>query len=403
MMNSLKVAVFLTIKSIARGNVRVLVLTILMLILVYLNLLFTPALLDGAVETVNDKTINTMSGDVVVQPAGEVPVIGNVSELVSQIESLNGVSAACARNSLGADISYEGERATTVVYAIDPEQDQKVFRISQNIIEGSYLAPEDTDQILLGVQIAGSDRTNLALYSSSLKSVHAGDRVSVSYVGGVQKQYTVKGIFYTELTQGDLRAYITEKESLAMNPLMKDKASFIHVKTKDNVKLESVIEEIKGIRPGLKFQTWEDYGGFLRSMTDSFKQIIVILRANALIVAAITIFIVTYVDLVNKRRQIGIQRAIGITGAAIVLSYILRAIVYAIVGILAAALIFKYIVVPVEAQYPFHFPFGDVFLPVNIRYLTTSALILCGVTAISAFIPAFRMIRTKIIDAIWSS
>jgi len=402
-MNSLKVAVFLTIKSIARGNVRVLVLTILMLILVYLNLLFTPALLDGAVETVNDKTINTMSGDVVVQPAGEVPVIGNVSELVSQIESLNGVSAACARNSLGADISYEGERATTVVYAIDPEQDQKVFRISQNIIEGSYLAPEDTDQILLGVQIAGSDRTNLALYSSSLKSVHAGDRVSVSYVGGVQKQYTVKGIFYTELTQGDLRAYISEKESLAMNPLMKDKASFIHVKTKDNVKLESVIEEIKGIRPGLKFQTWEDYGGFLRSMTDSFKQIIVILRANALIVAAITIFIVTYVDLVNKRRQIGIQRAIGITGAAIVLSYILRAIVYAIVGILAAALIFKYAVVPVEAHYPFHFPFGDVFLPVNIRYLTTSALILCGVTAISAFIPAFRMIRTKIIDAIWSS
>lgn len=402
-MNSLKVATFLTIKSIARGNVRVLGLTILMLILVYLNLLFTPALLDGAVETVNNKTINTMSGDVVVQAAGEVPVIGNVSELVSQIESLNGVSAACARNSLGADISYEGELATTVVYAIDPDQDSKVFQISQNIIEGSYLAPEDTDQILLGVQIAGNDRKDLALYSSSLKSVHVGDRVSVSYVGGVQKQYTVKGIFYTELTQGDLRAYITEKEFNAMNPLMKDTASFIHVKTKDNVKLGSVIGEIEGVRPGLKFQTWEDYEGFLRSMTDSFKQIIVILRATAFIVAAITIFIVTYVDLVNKRRQIGIQRAIGITGASIMLSYIFRAIVYAIVGILAAALIFKYAVVPVEAHYPFHFPFGDVFLPVNIPYLISSALILCGVAAVSAFIPAFRMIKTKIIDAIWAS
>jgi len=403
MMNSLKVATFLAYKSVARGNVRVLLLTIAMLILVYLNLLFTPALLDGAVETVNDKTINTMSGDVVVQPAGEALAIGNASELVSQIESLNGVSAACARNSLGADISYEGERATTVVYAIDPDQDSKVFQISQNIIEGSYLAPEDTDQILLGVQIAGNDRKNLALYSSSLKSVHVGDRVSVSYVGGVQKQYTVKGIFYTELTQGDLRAYISEKEFVTMNPLMTNKASFIHVKTKDNVKLESVIEEINGVRPGLKFQTWEDYEGFLRSMTDSFKQIIVILRATAFIVAAITIFIVTYVDLVNKRRQIGIQRAIGITGASIILSYIFRAIVYAIVGILAAALIFKYAVVPVEAHYPFHFPFGDVFLPVNISYLISSALILCGVTAVSAFIPAMRMIMTKIVDAIWAS
>ncbi len=402
-MNSLKVATFLAIKSIARGNVRVLLLTIAMLILVYLNLLFTPALLDGAVETVNDKTINTMSGDVVVQPAGEALAIGNASELVSQIESLNGVSAACARNSLGADISYEGERATTVVYAIDPDQDSKVFQISQDIIEGSYLAPEDTDQILLGVQIAGSDRKDLALYSSSLKSVHAGDRVSVNYVGGVQKEYTVKGIFYTELTQGDVRAYITEKEFNAMNPLMEDKASFIHVKTQDNVKLESVIEEINGVRPGLKFQTWEDYEGFLRSMTDSFKQIIVILRATAFIVAAITIFIITYVDLVNKRRQIGIQRAIGITGSSIVTSYIFRAIVYAIVGILAAALIFRYGVVPLEAHYPFHFPFGDVFLPVNIPYLISSALILCGVAAVSAFIPAFRMIRTKIIDAIWAS
>lgn len=402
-MKSLKVATFLAVKSVARGNVRVLLLTIAMLILVYLNLIFTPALLDGAVGTVNDKTINTMSGDVVVQPAGEALVIGNASELVSQIESLNGVSAACARNSLGADISYEGERATTVVYSIDPEQDGKVFQISQSIIEGSYLNSEDTDQILLGAQIAGNDRKDLALYSSSLKSVHAGDNVTVNYVGGVQKQYTVKGIFYTELTQGDVRAYTTEKEFDIMNPLMKDKASFIHVKTQDNVTLESVITEIEGVRPGLKFQTWEDYEGFLRSMTDSFKQIIVILRATAFIVAAITIFIITYVDLVNKRRQIGIQRAIGITGSSIVTSYIFRAIVYAIVGILAAALIFKYVVVPVEAHYPFHFPFGDVFLPVNISYLITSALILCGVAAVSAFIPAFRMIRTKIIDAIWAS
>jgi putative ABC transport system permease protein len=402
-MKSLKVAGFLALKSISRGNSRVLILTIAMLILVYLNLVFTPAILAGAVESVNNKTINTMSGNIIVQAAGEVPVIGNVSELVSQIESLDGVQAACARNSLGADISYQGERTTTSVYAIDPEQDKKVFQISQHIIEGSYLSADDTDQILLGVQIAGNDRKNLELYSGSLQSVHAGDQVTVKYAGGVEKQYTVKGIFYTELVQSDLRSYITEKEFDTMNPLMKGSASAVYVKTEDNVKLEPVIEEIQGVRPGLKFQTWEDVAGFLRSMTDSFKQIIVILRVIAFIVAAITIFIVTYVDLVNKRRQIGIERAIGITGASIVLSYIFRAIIYAIVGILAAALIFVYIVVPVEARTPFHFPFGDVLLPINIIYLITSGLILCAVATVSAFIPAWQTIRIKIIDAIWSS
>jgi putative ABC transport system permease protein len=138
-------------------------------------------------------------------------------------------------------------------------------------------------------------------------------------------------------------------------------------------------------------------------MTRSFDQIIAILRTTALIVAAITIFIVTYVDLVNKRRQIGIERAIGITSTSIVLSYIIRAVIYAAFGILAAALIFRYVVVPIEGQHPFHFPFGDVTLAVDVPELVSSAAILCAVAVVSAFIPAWQTVRTKIIDAIWSS
>jgi putative ABC transport system permease protein len=400
-MKSLRVAWFLAVKSVSRGNIRVLLLTIAMLILVYLNLVFTPAILAGAVEGLNDKTINTLTGHIIVQAAGENPVITDVDSLIAEIESIDGVVAACARNNLGADVQYEGERTTTVVFAIDPEQDKEVFRISESLIEGSYLDPEDTDQILLGVQIAGNDREKLELYSSSLKTVHVGDKVSVRYVSGLEREYTVKGIFFTELIQTDIRAFITEKEYNSMNPLMNGKASSLHVKTEDGVELESVIAEIGAVRDGLKFQTWEDAEGMLRSMTDSFKQIIQILRVIALIVAAITIFIVTYVDLVNKRRQIGIERAIGITGASIVLSYIFRAIFYAVLGILLAALIFVYVVVPLEAHRPFHFPFGDIFLPVNIGYLIISAAILFVVASVSAFAPAWQTIRTKIIDAIW--
>ena len=400
-MKSLRVAWFLAVKSVSRGNIRVLLLTIAMLILVYLNLVFTPAILAGAVEGLNDKTINTLTGHIIVQSAGGNPVITDVDSLIAEIESIDGVVAACARNNLGADVQYEGERTTTVVFAIDPEQDKEVFRISESLIEGSYLDPEDTDQILLGVQIAGNDREKLELYSSSLKTVHVGDKVSVRYVSGLEREYTVKGIFFTELIQTDIRAFITEKEYNSMNPLMNGKASSLHVKTEEGVELESVIAEIGAVRDGLKFQTWEDAEGMLRSMTDSFKQIIQILRVIALIVAAITIFIVTYVDLVNKRRQIGIERAIGITGASIVLSYIFRAIFYAVLGILLAALIFVYVVVPLEAHRPFHFPFGDIFLPVNIGYLIISAAILFVVASVSAFAPAWQTIRTKIIDAIW--
>jgi len=233
--------------------------------------------------------------------------------------------------------------------------------------------------------------------------VHPNDRVTVSYVNGLVKEYTVKGIVYAELVQTDIRSFITEKEFNSINPLMNDKAVTVHVKTEKDTELEPIMGQISDIRPGLKLHTWQDLAGIVRSMTQSFERINIILRVIALIVAAITIFIVTYVDLVNKRRQIGIQRAIGITPFSIVLSYILRAIFYAIVGIVAAALIYSYIIVPVEARYPFHFPFGDVFLPVNYAYLARSALLLCAVAAFSAFIPAWRTTRIKIVDAIWAT
>jgi putative ABC transport system permease protein len=403
-MNSLKVAAFMALKSLRRGDVRVLLLTVSMLILVYLNLVFTPSLLAGAVQKINDKTKNTMSADILFQAVGESPVIYETQDLVYEIESLDGVEAACARNSLGAEIHYESERFATAVYAIDPVKDSQVFGISGTLIEGEYLEPGDIGQVLLGAQVAGADRESLELYSSSLKSVHAGSKVIIDYVNGVEREYTVKGIFFTEFVQGDIRAYTSEDDFRTMvPPQMQDTATSIHVKLEKGTNRSQVVEQVLAMRGGLKYQTWEDALGVLKSMTKSFDQIIVILRTTALIVAAITIFIVTYVDLVNKRRQIGIERAIGITSASIVLSYIIRAVVYAAFGILAAAIIFRYVIVPIEAQHPFHFPFGDVLLAVDVPELTTSALILCGVAIVSAFIPAWQTIRTKIIDAIWSS
>lgn len=41
--------------------------------------------------------------------------------------------------------------------------------------------------------------------------------------------------------------------------------------------------------------------------------------------AAVTIFTITYIDLAGRRRQTGIQRAIGIRSGPIVGSYILKA------------------------------------------------------------------------------
>ena len=404
-MNSLKVAVFLALKSLRRGDLRVLLLTVSMLILVYINLVFTPSLLSGAIQEINQKTKDTISGDIVFLPAGNTPIIYPALQFVSYLETLDGVKAACARNNIGAEIHYGTDHFATGIYAIDPVKDSEVFGISKTVIEGDYLEPGDIGQIFLGIQVAGADRQSLELYASSLKSVHAGSTVTVDYVNGVEKQYTVKGIFFSEFVQGDIRAYVTQDDYRTTVPSQPaDSATAVYVRLDKGANRSQVVEKVMSVALGrLKYQTWEDALGALRSMTRSFNQILTILRTTALIVAGITIFIVTYVDLVNKRRQIGIERAIGITSASIVLSYVIRAVIYAAFGILAAALIFRYMVVPIEGQHPFHFPFGNVMLAVDVPELASSAGILCAVAIVSAFIPAYQTVRTKIIDAIWSS
>jgi putative ABC transport system permease protein len=399
---SLRVATFLALKSIIKGNVGVIVLTVFMLILVTMNLLFVPGLINGATSSMNTILRKTYSGDIIIEPKGDDTVINHVDDLIESIESIDGVVAASAKNTINAYITFEDERVNCVVIGIEPAREKEVFEVSEYLIEGSYLGSRDRGQILLGVQIAGSDRGDIELYSSSLRHVHAGDKVVVTYGNGVEKQYTVKGIFETGFIQTDLQAFVTELEFNSVVPNMNDKASSIRVKLEDGTDPNRIIERIARLRGGgLDFQTWDETAGIVESMTKSFILIDQILNVVNYLVAGITVFIVTYVDVVNRRRQIGIQRAIGIKSHSITVSYLIRAIFYAVVGLIIGILVFKYVVIPVEARHPFEFPFGPAYLITKPSYTLRMAFILLVVSLTAAFIPVWRVMRIKILDAIW--
>ncbi|MDP2917418.1 MAG: ABC transporter permease [Dehalococcoidia bacterium] len=400
-MRSFEVAFFLAAKSIIRGNMSVTLLTIAMLILANLNLLFVPSLIDGIVYSANDKLIDTFSSNVIVESKNDPPVINQVDKLMERIETIDGVVAVTYRNTLGAELSYKEERTNCIVRAVVPGREKEVFKIADAVFEGSYLEEGDLDQILLGVQLAGNNRTQIEFYASSLKTVHAGDKISISYANGIKKQYRVKGIFYTEFVQTDLQAFVTEREFRSVNPLSNNRASAVYVKIRNDSEAKRVMSEIATFRDNLDFQTWQDTAGIVRSMTTSFDIIKGILLGVNLLVAGITVFIVTYIDLVNKRRQIGIGRAIGITSAAITMSYVARAVFYAILGIVISWLLYTYAVTPLEARYPFHFPFGDVALFMNRALIIRSALTILGVTIVGALLPVWRTIRIRLLDAIW--
>jgi putative ABC transport system permease protein len=406
MLASLRVAAFLAVKSIVRGNIGVTLLTILILILIALNLLFVPGLSNGLVMSANEQLINNYSSNVIINPRGRDTQINHVAYLIEQTESLNGVVAATARNNTGAILKYKDNqgderRINTTIYGSMPEKEKKVFEVSSYLIEGTSLEPRDRNQILLGIQLAGADDQSVELYARSLRQVHAGDKVTVTYSNGVVREYKVKGIFRTGFIQTDLQAFISDVEYESVIPSADDMASSIHVKLKDNVASEEIIARMKKFRDDVEFQTWEQNAGIVNSMTTSFYLINEIINMVNALVAGITIFIVTYVDVINRRRQIGILRAIGIKAYPIISSYLVRALFYVFVGLIVSWLLFVYIIMPLESDHPLHFPFGPVFLTFNFPLLCRTAVMLSATSLVAAFIPVWLVLRIKIMDAIW--
>lgn len=192
---SLRVAFFLARRSLTRGNYGVTIMTIVLIALIFIDVLFLPSLINGAIRAIDRQVVDTTTSDLVVSSNQITGTIEEASTVLSSIQSADGVAAATSTLRVGTQISSGSESNAWSVDAINPTGYQQVFTTPQHLIEGSYLSPGDTDGILLGIGIAGADQTKQRTYSRSLKSVHAGDSVNVTLLGGKVGTFTVRGVY----------------------------------------------------------------------------------------------------------------------------------------------------------------------------------------------------------------
>ena len=67
------------------------------------------------------------------------------------------------------------------------------------------------------------------------------------------------------------------------------------------------------------------------------------------------------------------------------------------------ALLFKFLVIPLVDQHPFHFPNGPVRLAVSQHEIRQDIAFLLIVALLAAITPAVQSVRLRIIDAIWGT
>lgn len=396
MKSSKRIPFFLIIRHIRHSNKWTLALIIFLMAIAFINLLFINSLFNGVIESNENQLINTRTGNITITPLKGEEFVDNPFQVVSDAVKIEGVEAAAPEVLVPGAIEYGGQRGNFDVTAVQPTLQEKATTIDEKMVAGRYLRDGDADGIVLGQTIAGKkdDPTEFAA-----EGIRPGSKVQI-LEDGEAHEFTVRGVFETKFAPVDQRAYITETGAARVAPALAGRANLIIVRTEKRGNEEKIIEEMESAGIQGTFRTWEQSAGQVKTLTNSFVTINALMTIVGFFIAAVTIFIIIYVDVTHKRQEIGILRAIGIRSPLVVSTYVLQAAIYSFLGVALGTILFFAILVPYFQAFPFKIPIGDVTLSIVPWDYNFRAFTVIGVGMLSGLIPALIGTRKPILDDI---
>ncbi len=396
----LDIAFFLAIKNLLFKK-KMLILIIIIIGLGYLSTVFSASIIAGLKFQIEDKAIGVITGNVLIEPDVEQDYIQNVDEINKKALTIPGVVGVSPHINRGITlIDKHGTKAPSQLRIIDPEKEAEVSYVNQNIISGRYLSQKTVGEILVGSDLTKKYRMQEALPAVD---IDAGEIITVAFDNGVVKQLKVRGIYSLDFAATDIYAYITKEEAKQVfNATDKDLniASEIMIKTKERGIEDDVIYNLKQFGVSGRIWSWQEKLGVLNQFTDSLLIVSKITGLIGIIIAFATIYIMIYINVMHKRTQIGIMKAMGINKETILTSYVIQSFFYGVLGGLFGFFLTKFIIWYFTVN-PVIMPIGAIFPIVqSSNYVISFFILLCS-SVVAGYFPAQGAIKEDILDAIF--
>jgi len=412
LLRDVKVGWFLAIRELKRSNIWSTALIIFVMSLTFFNMILMGGILIGLAEGMTSSFKTYYSSDVIIKPDSRKSFITESNILHNVLISLPIYRASSSRYLSPAIAENEdktkdrvtdiGERVSGTLVGINPNDEDRVTGLSARVIEGSYLTDSDVNSVLLGKSLL-SKYSQGSSTEPRLKEVIIGSKLKL-IIGSNSMNVIVKGIIDTGNSTVDGRIFIPES---AMRSLMNDK----------NLNANEIVVSLEGNASSTDAKNYilsnfsysndisveraeEALPKAVSDMKSTFSMLGNIVGVISLIVGAITIFIVIFVNAITGRKYIGIMKGIGISARAIQVSYILQSLFYALSGILISSFIVIWFLKPWFSLHPIQFPVTEGELAVTVGGLLIRAIILTITAFISGFVPAWLVTRQHTLDAI---
>lgn len=401
MSNDLRVGFSLAINSLRRGNKKTTILTIIVLMLIFVNLVFLPALITGVMNVFVSTITDYVYGDITIEPLEGKAYISNANSIIKTINNINGVVAASKRLTAGATLTHKEKFTGANILGIIPEDEALVSKFEEVMKEGEFLSSMSRNEIVLGAYVSGEEGGPEIL--QGLGGIKTGTLINVTYSNGVSRDYKVKGIFKGGQEVSDTVALVHYKElESVLGVEGQDKASSILIKVEKTGMEPDIKNELISFGVKEDIQTWQDkVKDIIQDTLRIFDMLTITTRIVSFIIAIFVLFIIIYINTLNKRRQIGILKAIGITQKSIIISRMIMSIFYTISGLLVGGIVLALIIAYFNYN-PIHFYESMYVIPKITSYYVIEGVIGLLITSlIAGFFPAWLVTREPILKAIW--
>lgn len=408
---NVRLGFYLAVRQLRRASLWTTGLIIFVMVLTFLNLVVVSGILVGLIQGSINSWRTEFTSDVIISTLDDKKYIENSANLIEIVKSLPQVESVSPRYSEGAilEANYKTRKdtdkpnvASAQILGVDPASENAVTGLSGSIMEGSYLAPGDYDQVILGYYLLSQyvpvDDPNFA----ALKDVRIGTKIRMQ-VGDVTREVTVKGIIKSKVDSLTRNAFMIDSQFRSMIGRNDGNVDQIVMKLKPDADPIAVKRALllRGVDQYAKVQTYADaQPQFLKDIINTFNMLGSAIGSIGLVVASITIFIVIFINAITRRKYIGILKGIGINGRVIEYSYVFQSMFYAVLGSGIGIVILYGLLVPLFAAHPIDFPFSDGILVAPLDSTLFRVGLLIFATVIAGFIPAWMIIRKNTLDSI---
>ena len=399
MLNDINVGLLSAKSSIKRGNKKTLIFIIFVLALIFMNLVFLPSMI-GGISGMFTVFMQYPYGDIVVEPSEDNTYINNADNVLQIVRAVPEVKAATKRLDVGASIKYKQKVVGSTIIGLMPSEEYDVSNYPNIIKEGDFLGDLSRDEIIIGAMLVegyfGSE-----IYDN-LGGVRVGSLVDVTYSNGVVRTYKVKGVMEGTFELIDLNALMHYKEIEDVFGLGGEEATSVVIKLKENSNSEKVKEKIIGA--GVKepvFTSDEKSDAILRQAMQSIDMINVVSNFVSLIIGATLILIIIYINVLNRKKEIGILKAIGITPRSIVISYAFISMFYVSMGVLTGLVIYFLLMYYFTINPVTFYDTIKIIPEIQGGLIIKSISTMLVMSVIAGILPAWRVSKESILEAIW--